>query len=320
MTDWHYDNNHNFTVQVSGSKDWEHSPGHVNSVASRSLKEVSMQPKNRNEQLLPFPPSVPSERNICNLQPGSLIYLPPGYWHAVRSVGSHESFSVDLRIGNVIRAKWASEALFAVAVQDLRTDAPAPPLMSMCPELLASSGFERIIPRLSVEAEAEGETTFNSVMERVLKRCPMPRAIPFEIHLSNGMQKSASLEFLIDRGFVSDDLGNKDLLLNPMVSLRLKQQDGVCAILEIFSESSLSGMEYLNFALLCDLTVLDDTLRALVQSGKLHVQGSSPEETNLLARVLVHANVLTYDSAPKGSEPVPKGSRKGTKRKGPPGN
>ena len=118
-TDWHFDNNHNLTVQVAGHKEWLHVAGDVNTVASRSLKDLATRPKNRHEQLVTIPPTH-GATTCYNLQPGSVIYLPPGHWHAVSSVGQHESFSVDLRVGNVLKCKWAAECLFSAMLAKTR--------------------------------------------------------------------------------------------------------------------------------------------------------------------------------------------------------
>ena len=156
---WHYDANHNVTVQLYGEKTWFVTPGGgggdggVNQ--SRGLDDA---PRNGREVGDIFDSSA---TRVFELAPGDAIYVPPGVWHrvapksaeapaadeknadgarpssplATRGGGVTEAvcLSVDVRVANVPRARWTCESLFhAMAARDdvvqtkvtIRTDSP----------------------------------------------------------------------------------------------------------------------------------------------------------------------------------------------------
>ena len=135
---WHYDANHNVTVQLYGTKTWHVSPGsrggdrNVNQ--SRGLRDATRNGREAGDVLY--------ERlgKTFTLKPGDAIYVPPGTWHRVvpksaerpgpgpdeededekkrkkKNVGggvaSRVCLSVDVRVANVPRARWTCESLF----------------------------------------------------------------------------------------------------------------------------------------------------------------------------------------------------------------
>lgn len=87
---WHFDNNHNFTIQLTGQKDWYHLPGPVADLTAGMFDA----PRNGADIQRAPPPAAGLAHCSCfNLGPGSLIYLPPGHWHSVAPVEGG-SFSV----------------------------------------------------------------------------------------------------------------------------------------------------------------------------------------------------------------------------------
>ena len=105
---WHFDNNHNFTIQLSGQKEWYHIPSPPTDVTSGMFDTVRLPPIPESTNALPprllhaplpiltpwqprnladvqrVPPPAGLAQSACfNLRPGSVIYLPPGHWHSV---------------------------------------------------------------------------------------------------------------------------------------------------------------------------------------------------------------------------------------------
>ena len=123
---WHHDNNHNFTIQLYGQKEWYTLPGELAADGSVGMHD---QPRNRAEQLLHAPAAGMAHCTCYNLSPGSIVYLPPGHWHSVVPLEGG-SLSVDLRAANLTQAKWVCEALYASLVASrsllaMRPHAPA---------------------------------------------------------------------------------------------------------------------------------------------------------------------------------------------------
>ena len=145
---WHYDANHNVTVQLYGSKTWFVTPvsnddatsngGAANVNNGRGLVDV---PRNARETRDVFDATRVSE---FELNPGDAIYVPPGTWHRVvpksaeridfgsapkskraetqslkppflddaNGVASAVCLSADARVANVPRMRWTCESLF----------------------------------------------------------------------------------------------------------------------------------------------------------------------------------------------------------------
>ena len=108
---WHYDNNHNYTFQLYGSKDWHtvEDGNNVNVIGSRGLCDP---PRNRAEQVNRTPNF--SKERITRLEAGMGIYVPPGHWHRVVPVTEDPvCLSIDIRIASVTMARWLCENVFA---------------------------------------------------------------------------------------------------------------------------------------------------------------------------------------------------------------
>ena len=82
---WHYDANHNVTVQLYGTKVWHVTPfplaGDRNVGNSRGANDA---PRNAREAADHLPTDVPCERiRVITLTPGDAVYIPPRTWHRV---------------------------------------------------------------------------------------------------------------------------------------------------------------------------------------------------------------------------------------------
>ncbi|KAJ9468988.1 hypothetical protein DIPPA_35598 [Diplonema papillatum] len=291
---WHSDNNHNITIQLCGSKDWSTIAGSPHTVCSKGMLEP---PRNRFEQDRVVPALTNDNVVTYSLTPGSVIYIPPGCWHSVVATGDEGCISADLRVGNVLHAKWICEALFAGLLSAFHKDDNALTISAISPDdyQRTSDGMQRQIRYLSQN------------LSKLVSQCRMPRAFPFERAYSDGLTKGASLDYLIARNFMASRMlrGHDVVSVNELVAFRLKQRDSEQVVLHLFSESSLSSMEYLRFSLFCDID-LRDALATLFQKASVLVEQlqavtDDTKKLESLIRVLLHANVVHIPATVEGN-------------------
>ena len=95
----HYDLADNFTVQLSGRKVWYVAPN--DTFDHPTTGYITGQPLPFELQLSATaapPPDVPPEAQRIEMEPGCVLYLPAGHWHAAEPAGEAESVSVVLRL------------------------------------------------------------------------------------------------------------------------------------------------------------------------------------------------------------------------------
>jgi hypothetical protein len=137
-----------------------------------------------------------------------------------------------------------------------------------------------------------------------LQRCRVPRALPSEDALSDGLYRAASLGFLEARGCLAprSALGAASAVgVSSMVAITLKWRGDGTLVASLLAVSSLTGLEYCRFGLLCE-GELHGALAELVQSGTARVQQlialcSKPARLLVMLRCLLYANILYVDSA-----------------------
>lgn len=307
-TSWHFDNNHNITIQLYGEKDWHHIPGSSSTVSSRAMQGVA---RNRFEQLCRIPPTGnggnDNDEITCqNLRAGTVIYLPPGHWHQVRTAsGKSRSFSVDIRVANMLQSKWICEAIYAGLLEDFYVAADE--IGNRRGSFISERDFRDGALSDGVEQQ-KSHLTAN--LEQMLQ-CSKPlRWIPFQRRYSDGMNTGGTLSFLKEKSFISDIVPTRSSVIgvNCMVAISLRcraSSSGSKLLIDLRSESALTTMEYLRYTLICSkaLYTAVDLLRTggLVTVGELHDHcgevGSVRihPELSILLRVLIHANVLHID-------------------------
>lgn len=145
VASWHQDNNHNITIQLYGQKEWHHQPGTLAADSSSGMFDA---PRNRCEQLHRM--SQPTAQSSCfNLAAGSVLYVPPGWWHSVVPLEGG-SVSVDIRAGSLTHARWVSEALY-VSLMTGRGPRAVQPLFV---NEEASASLQALVNELSVSLPA----------------------------------------------------------------------------------------------------------------------------------------------------------------------
>ncbi|GMI14155.1 hypothetical protein TrLO_g5415 [Triparma laevis f. longispina] len=102
VTNWHYDFQHNFTIQVSGSKKWELGMGEENVLLGCTphfLEESVVEGQVLNGRLSSpdfefTPPTEPTD--TCTLLPGDFLYFPPGMFHRVTTLQTGLSLNISI--------------------------------------------------------------------------------------------------------------------------------------------------------------------------------------------------------------------------------
>jgi 50S ribosomal protein L16 3-hydroxylase len=117
-TELHFDPNENFTLQLRGSKIWNLTrnasvPNPVDRFTASGSVSERMEQYYTGADLLDdyIRADLPNHDNNSTVEmtPGSVLYVPRGYWHSVESVG--ESVSINLAI---IPETWASFLLLVL--------------------------------------------------------------------------------------------------------------------------------------------------------------------------------------------------------------
>ncbi len=82
----HFDLDDNFNIQISGRKEWQTAPNRqvVHPLSSVFPSAARMHAK---ESEVKLPTEMPSDATTFWAEPGDVVYLPRGVWHATRTAG-----------------------------------------------------------------------------------------------------------------------------------------------------------------------------------------------------------------------------------------
>jgi 50S ribosomal protein L16 3-hydroxylase len=84
----HFDQNINFVLQVHGTKKWTLAPNRqVTHPLCRHTIGQPADPELTTYMESPMPASMPDEARTLELKPGSLLFVPRGYWHRTEAEG-----------------------------------------------------------------------------------------------------------------------------------------------------------------------------------------------------------------------------------------
>jgi 50S ribosomal protein L16 3-hydroxylase len=117
----HYDLNDNIVIQVRGSKKWRIA---VNDSVKFPTEGFTLGRPRNNVHLAEaprgFPDRFPDEHEIVELRPGSVMFVPRGYWHDCETT-DHESIHFNIQLGlptwKDLLAFGAKQALDASTVE-----------------------------------------------------------------------------------------------------------------------------------------------------------------------------------------------------------
>jgi 50S ribosomal protein L16 3-hydroxylase len=90
----HFDQNINFVVQLTGTKKWWLAPNTtVQNPSQRHTLGQTINPELEGYLEKPFPKKMPTSQKAVLLKPGSVLFVPQGYWH--RTEASGEALSLN---------------------------------------------------------------------------------------------------------------------------------------------------------------------------------------------------------------------------------
>lgn len=84
----HFDQNINFVLQIKGVKKWKLAPNeHVINPLTRHTIGQPTDPEIQSYENAPMPLKMPKDCESVELRPGSMLYVPRGYWHSTEASG-----------------------------------------------------------------------------------------------------------------------------------------------------------------------------------------------------------------------------------------
>lgn len=98
-TPMHFDANENFTIQLTGRKRWHVAANDaVDAPLDNWVSRTQVGPTLRRSTAQCLDRCLPAATTTYDLEPGSLLYLPRGYWHATEALDeANTSINVSLR-------------------------------------------------------------------------------------------------------------------------------------------------------------------------------------------------------------------------------
>lgn len=109
----HFDRNENFTVQIRGEKTWRIAPNeHVDGPIDNWVTTMPLDEDVRLATHRVMPTSLPEPSELVHLAPGSMFYLPRGYWHETAS--DTDSLSLNITCNPLMWGELLLPAIRAV--------------------------------------------------------------------------------------------------------------------------------------------------------------------------------------------------------------
>ena len=113
----HFDANANFVVQLRGTKRWWLAPNQhvVNPTDRFAMNQEKLSGELAGYVEEPFPDAMPDDAVQLDLAPGSVLFVPRGYWHATES--NEDTLALNFTFG---QPTWADVALDALRTRLLQ--------------------------------------------------------------------------------------------------------------------------------------------------------------------------------------------------------
>jgi 50S ribosomal protein L16 3-hydroxylase len=147
----HYDQNINFVCQITGEKTWDLAPNtHIANPVTRHTAGTPADRATTAHSKKELPQQMPSAGRIrVVLKPGSVLYVPRGYWHQTSSKG--ESIALNFTYDQVSWAQVLSKAICEKLMKDEKWRSVAYGLRSESPSSQrAQAEFEALLRKSGV--------------------------------------------------------------------------------------------------------------------------------------------------------------------------
>ncbi len=84
----HFDQNINFVLQLHGTKKWWIDPNSIiENPTERFTMNQDLAPELASYAIGEMPTNMPEDHQEISLSPGSMLFVPRGYWHATEAIG-----------------------------------------------------------------------------------------------------------------------------------------------------------------------------------------------------------------------------------------
>ena len=84
----HFDQNINFVLQLTGTKKWWLAPNeNVEHPSQRHTLGLPLDSELASYAEIPMPTQMPKQKKAFILKPGSMLFVPQGYWHSTEATG-----------------------------------------------------------------------------------------------------------------------------------------------------------------------------------------------------------------------------------------
>ena len=209
FAEWHWDENLNYTIQLTGKKEWKTAMGEANPLASgmnltaprnayeknRNRSRVLRQRQFKKDERENKYDLSPNEDDIesVTLHPGMMIRVSPGEWHRVEAceTGQDEvSISINIRLAHIAPARWTAECIF-----------------SGFTSVLHGYGSCGVVHRQLIhDSKSKSEMSFDrhlnfcaspEFIADAKRKCPLLRILPFDSKISNGLILGNTLSTLL---------------------------------------------------------------------------------------------------------------------------
>lgn len=148
----HFDQNINFVLQIQGIKIWKMAPNEfVENPLTRHTMGQMPDPELMSYLHEPLPEVMPSSSKTFELRPGSLLFVPRGYWHATEAQGDALALNFTFTAPT-----WLD--LFTAALRGR---------LAQSPEWRATADGVG-----SIQRREEAEAQFNHLLQELVKDLP----------------------------------------------------------------------------------------------------------------------------------------------------
>jgi 50S ribosomal protein L16 3-hydroxylase len=186
----HFDANANFVVQIRGTKRWRIAPNHdvPNPTDRWAMNQTELPEELEGYVDAPLPTQLPDDAESFDLVPGSVLFVPRGYWHQTEA--DEDTLALNFTFG---QPTWADLLLTALRTRLLKD----PAWRELANGLRAPAKLDALLRQLQREAGALHRTEVVDALDTQPAFLLVPRGF---LHVEDGkvIASLGSGEFEID--------------------------------------------------------------------------------------------------------------------------